>query len=369
MAMYLWINMNNPQIFIRIAPLIFHRHSRAMASSGVMNAESGILSIVFSGDDSAALAEITRLASLVGVEVTHLSQHDRTEGVLKFSSDTGEQQCVSAEFHPLFAPYFSKDRVVLNYRTQAERILELCAAVGTTIRGKVVGVIGVHGGVGASTLAITLAKILAKRSSHVAFVDANPASAGIELLIGIVDVPGNRWADLQGRGMLLPGKVNESLPMWSGVRVLSADERAGVPESGSSGVTALAALAQVNQWTIVDLPPAALVPSAGAHSYLEWCDYLFVLTAPDAVHTASTHTLIAAMASNVKKSIVAMNVSSKNHAAHVAQSLGVKTVHAVPYAPEIAAAFERGLPASARHRTKFYRRIHELCDFLEHELE
>lgn len=62
--------------------------------------------------------------------------------------------------HDMYSPYFPRGHVRLNPNESAD-VLELMAAVGLTRRGRVIGVVGAHGGAGTSTLAAWLARLIA----------------------------------------------------------------------------------------------------------------------------------------------------------------------------------------------------------------
>lgn len=77
--------------------------------------------------------------------------------------------------------------------------------------GRIVVLLGGGGGVGTSTVATGLAGELQRRGRRVALLDADPASGGIDLLLGAEGVPGWRWSSLLGAtgelGQLAGGAV------------------------------------------------------------------------------------------------------------------------------------------------------------------
>ncbi len=110
----------------------------------------------------------------------------------------------------------------------------------------VVGVVGARGGVGASTVAAALALRVHRHGWHaerrrprrrgtgragatadvprVVLVDLDPAGGGLDVHLGIEDVPGVRWPDLAGaRGDVSGPELTDLLPDWAGVTVLSGD--------------------------------------------------------------------------------------------------------------------------------------------------
>jgi secretion/DNA translocation related CpaE-like protein len=88
--------------------------------------------------------------------------------------------------------------------------------------GSVLAVMGCGGGVGASTFAATLALAGAHESLRVLLIDADPLGGGLDVLLGIEEAPGIRWADLaEARGRLGAPALDQALPQVSGVSVLS----------------------------------------------------------------------------------------------------------------------------------------------------
>lgn len=89
--------------------------------------------------------------------------------------------------------------------------------------GTVIGVLGVAGGVGVSTIAVALARRWATGNPTV-LIDAVPGSGGLDLLVGAEDIPGARWPDLGfTRGAVAAKDVVAALPaMGENLFVLSA---------------------------------------------------------------------------------------------------------------------------------------------------
>jgi secretion/DNA translocation related CpaE-like protein len=126
---------------------------------------------------------------------------------------------------------------------------------GTPRGGAVIAVVGAGGGAGASTFAATLALAAASWSLRVLLVDADPISGGLDVLLGIEDLPGVRWADLSDtRGRLSAVSLDQALPHIGGVAVLSSGR------GGASAITpeALAAVLDAGErgfdLVVVDVP-------------------------------------------------------------------------------------------------------------------
>jgi secretion/DNA translocation related CpaE-like protein len=116
----------------------------------------------------------------------------------------------------------------------AEAVLELPAAgtelvvtladateSGGAVPVPVIGVVGGAGGVGATTLATSLALTLARRRSTL-LVDLDPCGGGVERVLGVDDLPGARWADVvPTTGRLGPRSLLETLPRHGRLSVLA----------------------------------------------------------------------------------------------------------------------------------------------------
>lgn len=63
---------------------------------------------------------------------------------------------------------------------------------------RVIAVMGSSGGVGCSTLAVSLARYAAERGNRVLLIDATPHSGGLDLMVGYEDYPTAKWEDLSG---------------------------------------------------------------------------------------------------------------------------------------------------------------------------
>ncbi len=151
--------------------------------------------------------------------------------------------------------------------------------------GRVVGVVGARGGVGATTfaaaLAATLAAVLAadpgdRRAAvapvraapagpeapgwtsdgrpAVALVDLDGAGAGLDVHLGIEGAGGLRWADLADARGEVPGvELAALLPTWSGVVVLSGDRWRPGPAPPEVVADVLDALVGCHRVVVTDL--------------------------------------------------------------------------------------------------------------------
>ena len=319
-----------------------------------------LLSVVYVGRADRTFDDVFTLAELVGVDVTRVAASEtERQGVLRLVGIEGDPTKVVASFHPMFAPYFARGQLTLDVRDDSADLLELMVAVGATMRGKVLGVIGAHGGAGTSSLAAWLGRLLSDDET-VALVDLDPASVGLDFMLAIQREPGRRWPDLSGQGALLPGRLGGALPSWHGVRVLSADDRGGAPLVGDGAVRAISALSQVHSWTILDLPPSGAVAGTRENRWIEWCDHLLLVTASDSVSLARARVKAAALGQVAPLTVVAMGVKSKAEAAHVAEVIGVDSVVPVRRLRGIEGDVNHGLAPGDRSRSDTSRDVRAL---------
>lgn len=323
--------------------------------------EKDLFSVVYTGSSGKVALELERLADLVGVDF----MRGKVPAVLTF--DDAPDDGVVAYFNDMFAPYFPRGRVRLRVSEDSADILELMAAVGATLRGRVIGVVGAHGGAGTTTIAAWLARQLA-RGSSAGLIDANPASVGIDHVIAMDAATGKRWADLAGDGAILAGRLATALPIWHNVYVVSADERGGIPNAALA-VQVISALSQTQPWTIVDFAPTALVPqqagdagSAQPEGIIEWCDRLVLVTRSDAVSLAHARV----RAKQVPGAVVAgVGMRSKAEAAHAAEIIGVDHVFPVRPMRAVRGDTDHGIAPGDRPRSTGEKDIREIRRHLQ----
>jgi len=125
------------------------------------------------------------------------------------------------------------------------------------VDGPVLGVVGGSGGVGASTFAA----VLAAAAGRAMLVDLDVVGGGIDVLLGIEDIPGARWSGLRvGGGRLDPGLLADGLPHWGLLPVLAADAAPASAEAVRQVLDAAAVLGPV----IVDLGRGSTAQRAAA---------------------------------------------------------------------------------------------------------
>lgn len=138
--------------------------------------------------------------------------------------------------------------------------------------GRVYGVVGATGGVGASTVASWLAGHFAGQGIETALVDGDPLGAGLDLVLGEEGADGLRWPELnQFSGAVAADQLWAAMPRVEALRYLSWDRRATHAETVPAA-TVVAALRGAAAVQVVDLSRADLERQA------RWCDAVLVLT-------------------------------------------------------------------------------------------
>lgn len=189
--------------------------------------------------------------------------------------------------------------------------------------GRAIAVVGARGGLGASSVAAGLAWRLARGPSSagsgsgpepspglagrsrrgtaaVALVDLDRAGGGLDVLLGVEEVDGLRWPDLDGaRGEVSGPELTALLPRWSGVTVLSADRaRPGAPRVEVLSAV-LAALGSCHDELVLDLDRAHLLGEAGGWApggaQAHRCATVFVVVGRDLRSVAGVLALRAAL--------------------------------------------------------------------------
>lgn len=154
----------------------------------------------------------------------------------------------------------------------------------------VVKVVGARGGAGASTLAAALAATGARAGRRAALVDGAHTGAGVDVLLGIEEEPGLRWADLsEARGEVDPDRLLDLLPQWSGARVLSTDRLRALARPEDVEPDVLRALATACDLVVLDLP------AGRAHLGAASCHALVVVARCDTLSVAGAQSLVAGL--------------------------------------------------------------------------
>ncbi len=312
-------------------------------------------------------SEVARIASLAGVNVEFSwSEHGVTPAVLRLRQVSEHTLTLSASFHPSYAPYFVEGNVTLTLPQEAEDLLELMLAAASTARGTVVGVIGAQGGVGATSFASILARGYAREGST-ALIDLDPLSPGVDLGFHLRTSPGLRWADLvEEQGSLVPGRLRAALPRLGNLAILSADERGGVHTNAAGigggafsevGERAIAALSQVSEVSVLDLPRWALRDGEGERAWISWCDALVVLVRSDESSLHAARRVLTWAGQTLALHVVGAGVRSRGECAQMARDLEVGKVWPWRRHKGLRAELAHGLGLGERKHASFVREV------------
>jgi hypothetical protein len=149
--------------------------------------------------------------------------------------------------------------------------------------GAVLGVLGGHGGVGASSFAAVLAWVAGG-----VLVDLDPVGGGLDVLLGIETVPGARWSGVQvDGGRLDPAAVRSGLPQWGTVPVLAVDR---APPPGAVGEVVRAGAA--SGCVVLDL---ARGPGALRSAGVAECDLVVLVAGARVRQVAAAHAVLASL--------------------------------------------------------------------------
>lgn len=118
-------------------------------------------------------------------------------------------------------------------------------------RGTTVAIVGAAGGLGVSTLAVSLAIVAGRRGTPSALVDLACCGGGLDLTAGGETVEGMRWSDLgHARGEL--GDLAGSLPSLGGVAMLAQSREAPSVPPAETVVAVMGSLARSHRLVVVD---------------------------------------------------------------------------------------------------------------------
>ena len=160
----------------------------------------------------------------------------------------------------------------------------------TDLGGRVVGVVGGSGGVGASTFAAVLAAVAgASAPGGSVLVDLDVSGGGADVLLGIEATAGARWSGLHVAGGRLAADVLvDGLPRWGPCAVLAAD----VPTIAADAVLQVIQVASSVAPVVVDLPRASCAERAAA---LVCCDLVVVLARGDVGGLVAAHAVVSGL--------------------------------------------------------------------------
>ncbi|TGO06564.1 Septum site-determining protein MinD [Serinibacter arcticus] len=240
---------------------------------------------------------------------------------------------------------------------EAGELADAISARAVSIASTTIGVVGVGGGAGASVTAALLARAVSEGGRSTGLVDL---SGGLDVMLGIEDEPGPRWADLTAEAGPFPADTLVAhLPRWAGVHVLACDVRGAPTRAAVSGV--LASTRRACRVVVVDLPRTA------GPDLLRQCDVVVVVAGTDAVAAAGLTALARRLAPlGLRTGLAARRSPGAAIAdpAELARWCGLPLLAALPRSPTLRGDLARGLGPGERRRSGLTRAVRALADEL-----
>lgn len=225
--------------------------------------------------------------------------------------------------------------------------------------GRVYGVVGATGGVGASTVACWLAGHFAARGADTALVDGDPLGAGLDLALGEETTDGLRWPELnQFSGTVAADQLWAAMPCLDALRYLSWDRHASHAHTVPMA-TVIAALRGAAAVQVVDLRRSDLERQA------RWCDAVLVL-APRTVRgiLAAEHTVRRCAPVPVVSAVCGVNVADVDPPV-VAEATGVPCVATVGFDARVPQHLDDGTVLRRGRRPRHAKAVAQIARALE----
>ncbi|WP_431813484.1 septum site-determining protein Ssd [Kocuria sp. cx-455] len=225
--------------------------------------------------------------------------------------------------------------------------------------GRVIGVVGAAGGVGASTFACWLAQELSGTGAPTAVVDADPGAAGLDLVLGTESEEGLRWPELQQfSGAVAADQLWAAMPSTGPLRYLSWD-RHGTHATRVPVSTVIHALRRAASYLVVDLTADCLEEQA------RWCSTVLVLT-PRTVRGVLAATLAVQRCGDIPAMTVltGLNVADVDTAL-VESACGVGCAGSLSFDPRLPQELDNGAALQRGRRSKHAKAVRAIAQRLE----
>lgn len=220
------------------------------------------------------------------------------------------------------------------------------AAIGAALDGRVEGctvsVVGGSGGVGATTFAAALGLGGARRGLSSVLLDADPAGAGVELVLGSERADGLRWPDLSSVDGRLSGEsLADVLPRHDGLATVSwpaALTEATVPPTAAA---VWSAATRAFDLVVADAPRTAL---SGWHSTLLAGSVLTVVVVGEDLPGVGAARRVVARVSEACGQVAAVSVARRGGLGRsaVEEAVGVPVIARVRPDRRLRAAVDHG---------------------------
>lgn len=225
--------------------------------------------------------------------------------------------------------------------------------------------VGARGGAGASTFAALVARC-ASAGRPTTLVDLGLLGGGVEVVLGLEDAPGARWADLAAvQGDLAPADLDGVLPRWGDVDVLGPDRRAA-PDALDALAPVLGALRRGGRTVVVDAPAAALGDPRlrPACSAAPGRVHDVLVTTQDLPGVAAGLAVVPLLGSDAAL-VLRRRRRSRVAPAEAAHVLGLPVHGSLGDEPGVAGAVERGLGPVVRRRGHTARLAQRVADGID----
>lgn len=309
--------------------------------------------VALHGVDDTVAAQVRRLAELAGTELLTVPAGQEVAAALVLTG-VGEPGRLRVRVDPArlaAMPDGAAAPTGIVLPGEAEVLLDLMVAVGARHRAHTVGVVGAHGGAGASVLAAALARAAAGAGSATAVVDMDPAGGGLDVLLGVEHDPGQRWTDLGPEtGAILPQRLALALPEWHLVRVLSGDRRGGAPPDRVAR-SAVRALGQGHDVVVLDLPRQVLAAGPARDLWLRWCMDVVLLGRSGVRGGAAVLAAAPPLVAHGRAHLVMRSAAAEDgDAAELAEAAGLPLAATMRDERALAAGIEQGLTPGDQRR-------------------
>lgn len=248
--------------------------------------------------------------------------------------------------------------------TAEEHLAALLADVEESpTRGRVIGVIGGAGGVGASTLACALGQV-AGTVGPALVLDTDPLGCGLDRVLGLDEVPGVRWDDLaSSAGRLGSRALREAVPRRDGLGVLAWSPGPAALPSSSIVRDVLSAARRGHELVVVDLARRAGATSA---ELMARCDLVLVVTPSSVAGVASTLRVLGSMTDSSRLRLAVRPGAVSR--AELSATVGVRIGLDVPHQRRLAEAVDLGLGPLRGRRGPLARAVSEFLSEISAEV-
>lgn len=302
--------------------------------------------------DARLAAALVPLVAQAGVRADHVVDPAAAGGLIVLGSDISPEAAAAAGIEPTGPSVFraafgdSADTAPppdgamdgpCQYLLPADAV-DLVAAVEAAAHPRAVrrlGVVGAHGGAGATSLAVALTRHLARGRGAARLIDLDPGGAPVRAVLGSPSEP-PAWSDLLigGLGELMEWTDRAGFGLVAGL----AAAEANVPAWRLRAGIELAETVDPAAVTVLDAAAAGPVPLA---RLARWCDAIVVVTRAHRAGVAATARVVAELAPRCRTVVAARRAKGGVPLAEVAA--------AAPGLELVEIDGERGLVAGAAH--------------------